>query len=117
MLIIDWSSDVCSSDLNNETKINWSLKNREAVSIEEKPIRRNSSLALERLRGIVDQLEQEGRRPLPTERELAEQIGVGRRAVRRALAVLETEGRHWTNGSASCGRGVCQYVYNPVVGV
>src|SRR3546814_20769532 len=86
MLIIDWSSDVCSSDLNNETKINWSLKNREAVSIEEKPIRRNSSLALERLRGIVDQLEQEGRRQLPTERELAEQIGVGRRAVRRALA-------------------------------
>src|SRR3546814_4187292 len=59
--------------------------NREAVSIEEKPIRRNSSLALERLRGIVDQLEQEGRRQLPTERELAEQIGVGRRAVRRAL--------------------------------
>src|SRR3546814_4012804 len=44
--------------------------NREAVSIEEKPIRRNSSLALERLRGIVDQLEQEGRRQLPTEREL-----------------------------------------------
>src|SRR3546814_7861844 len=65
----------------------------EAVSIEEKPIRRNSSLALERLRGIVDQLEQEGRRQLPTERELAEQIGVGRRAVRRALEVLEAEGR------------------------
>src|SRR3546814_10347691 len=100
MLIIDWSSDVCSSDLNNETKINWSLKNREAVSIEEKPIRRNSSLALERLRGIVDQLEQEGRRQLPTERELAEQIGVGRRAVRRALAVLEAEGRIWRRQGA-----------------
>src|SRR3546814_10399058 len=100
MLIIDWSSDVCSSDLNNETKINWSLKNREAVSIEEKPIRRNSSLALERLRGIVDQLEQEGRRQLPTERELAEQIGVGRRAVRRALEVLEAEGRIWRRQGA-----------------
>src|SRR3546814_14125582 len=75
MRISDWSSDVCSSDLN-------------------------SSLALERLRGIVDQLEQEGRRQLPTERELAEQIGVGRRAVRRALEVLEAEGRIWRRQGA-----------------
>lgn len=38
---------------------------------------------------IVDQLEREARDQLPTERELAEQIGVGRRAVHRALDVLE----------------------------
>lgn len=32
---------------------------------------------------------------LPTECELAERLGVGRRAVRRALDVLEAEGRIW----------------------
>jgi GntR family transcriptional repressor for pyruvate dehydrogenase complex len=53
---------------------------------------RNSHLALERLRVIVDQFEREGRDQLPAERELAEEIGVGRRAVRRALDVLEAEG-------------------------
>src|SRR3546814_18010883 len=62
--------------------------------------------ARERLRGIVDQLEQEGRRQLPTERELAEQIGVGRRAVRRALEVLEAEGRIWRRQGRSEERRV-----------
>lgn len=33
--------------------------------------------------------------PLPTERELAERFAVSRRAVRRALSMLETEGRIW----------------------
>lgn len=61
---------------------------------------RNSSLALERLRIIVDQLELEAREQLPTERELAEEIGVGRRAVRRALDVLEAEGRIWRRQGA-----------------
>lgn len=70
------------------------------MSSEERPIRRNSSLALERLRSIIDRLEGEGRRQLPTERELAEQIGVGRRAVRRALEVLEAEGRIWRRQGA-----------------
>ncbi|MDO5703655.1 MAG: FCD domain-containing protein [Paracoccus sp. (in: a-proteobacteria)] len=32
---------------------------------------------------------------LPTERELAEQMGIGRRAIRRALEVLEEEGQIW----------------------
>jgi GntR family transcriptional regulator, transcriptional repressor for pyruvate dehydrogenase complex len=68
--------------------------------MEGRPTRRNSSLALERLRGIVDALEREGRGQLPTERDLAEQIGVGRRAVRRALEVLESEGRIWRRQGA-----------------
>ena len=70
------------------------------MSLEGRPTRRNSSLALERLRGIVDRLEREGSGQLPTERELAEQIGVGRRAVRRALEVLESEGRIWRRQGA-----------------
>lgn len=61
----------------------------------DRPAQKNSSLALERLRIIVDQLQMDGRDQLPTERELAEEIGVGRRAVRRALEVMETEGRIW----------------------
>jgi DNA-binding FadR family transcriptional regulator len=65
-----------------------------------KPTQRNSSLALERLRVLVDQLETEGRVQLPTERELAEEMGVGRRAVRRALEVLEAEGRIWRRQGA-----------------
>ncbi len=67
---------------------------------EGKTPQRNSSLALERMRAIVDQFESEGRRQLPTERELAEQIGVGRRAVRRALEVLEAEERIWRRQGA-----------------
>lgn len=61
----------------------------------DKPAQRNSSLALDRLRAIVDGLHRGGQDQLPAERDLAERIGVGRRAVRRALEVLETEGRIW----------------------
>ena len=70
------------------------------MSTEDRPTRRNSSLALERLRGIIDHLEEQGRSQLPTERELAEEIGVGRRAVRRALEVLEAEERIWRRQGA-----------------
>ncbi|TYC60660.1 FadR family transcriptional regulator [Rhodobacterales bacterium] len=66
----------------------------------EKPSQRNSSLALERLRIIVDQLSAEGVDQLPTERELSETIGVGRRAVRRALEVLEAEDKIWRRQGA-----------------
>src|SRR3546814_2131602 len=72
----------------------------ESVPAEDQPVRRNSSLALERLRSIADQLEREGLRQLPTERELAEALGVGRRAVRRALEVLEAEGCIWRRQGA-----------------
>ena len=70
------------------------------MASEDRPVRRNSSLALERLRSIIDQREAQGLKQLPTERELAEQIGVGRRAVRRALEVLEAEGRIWRRQGA-----------------
>ncbi len=70
------------------------------MSDTDKPTQRNSSLALERLRILVDQLKAEGVEQLPTERELVEQIGVGRRAVRRALEVLEAENRIWRRQGA-----------------
>ncbi|XTZ37569.1 FadR/GntR family transcriptional regulator [Salmonella enterica] len=63
----------------------------------EKPSRylANSSSALEQLRGLIHQHESTPGTSLPTERELAERLGVGRREVRRALDVLEEEGRIW----------------------
>ncbi|KGB82672.1 MAG: FCD domain-containing protein [Pseudomonadota bacterium] len=55
----------------------------------------NSSLVLRRLRLMIagGDVGPEGR--LPTERELSEKLGVGRRAIRRALEVLEAEGLLW----------------------
>lgn len=55
----------------------------------------NAGLALEALRNLVAMHAVTPEKPLPTERELAEEFGVGRRAVRRALAVLESEGQIW----------------------
>jgi DNA-binding FadR family transcriptional regulator len=55
----------------------------------------NSTYALGRLRGLLesDELDADGK--LPTERGLSEAFGVSRRALRRALEVLEAEGRIW----------------------
>jgi DNA-binding FadR family transcriptional regulator len=55
----------------------------------------NSSLLLAQLRRMIDAGEtgQDGR--LPTERELSAMFSVGRRAVRRAVEVLEAEGLLW----------------------
>jgi GntR family transcriptional repressor for pyruvate dehydrogenase complex len=55
----------------------------------------NSALALGRLREVVRARERSGETRLPTERELAASLGLGRRALRRALEVLEAEGRIW----------------------
>lgn len=52
----------------------------------------NSNLALSELRRLVDQLIATGHRRLPPERRLAEDFKVGRRAIRRALEVLDAEG-------------------------
>lgn len=55
----------------------------------------NSNYALDRLRELLaaGELGSEGR--LPTERALTEMLGISRRAVRRALEVLEAEGLIW----------------------
>ena len=55
----------------------------------------NSSLALDRLRALVSALPADGDRRLPTERALVETLGISRRAVRRALEVLEAEEVVW----------------------
>lgn len=55
----------------------------------------NSSSALEKLRQLIQQRDTQPGKPLPTERELAERFNVGRREIRRALDVLEEEGRIW----------------------
>lgn len=55
----------------------------------------NSSYALEQLRSLIgsNRLANDGK--LPTERALSDTLGVSRRAVRRALEVLEAEGLIW----------------------
>lgn len=55
----------------------------------------NSSLALGRIRALTEALPADGDRKLPTERALAEELGISRRAVRRALEVLEAAGLVW----------------------
>ncbi len=59
------------------------------------PVADSSNLALVRLRALVDDGSFDGGQRLPPERVLAAQIGIGRRALRRALEVLEAEGRIW----------------------
>ena len=55
----------------------------------------NSSLALDRLRTLINGDYAGKTARLPTERALADQFGISRRSVRRALEVLEAEGRVW----------------------
>jgi GntR family transcriptional regulator, transcriptional repressor for pyruvate dehydrogenase complex len=50
---------------------------------------------LAQLRLLIAQATAKPDVPLPTERELALRFGVSRRSLRRALSVLETEGRIW----------------------
>lgn len=52
----------------------------------------SSTYALERLRVYIDELSHQPGARLPTERQLVVELGIGRRAVRRALEVLEAEG-------------------------
>ncbi|WP_163269231.1 FadR/GntR family transcriptional regulator [Chelativorans alearense] len=58
-------------------------------------VRSNSSIALEKLRQIVREHRDDVEWQLPPERELALSMGLGRRAVRRAMEVLEAEGLVW----------------------
>lgn len=52
-----------------------------------------STHALARLRAYIDNASRQKGDRMPTERQLSEQLGMGRRAIRRALEVLEAEGR------------------------
>ena len=59
----------------------------------------NSSLALDRIRSLLEEgAVRNGK--LPTERALAEALGISRRSVRRALEVLESEGCVWRRQGA-----------------
>jgi len=53
-----------------------------------------SNSALEQLRQLIQQ-HPDQTQPLPAERELMQRFDVGRREIRRALDVLEEEGRVW----------------------
>lgn len=55
----------------------------------------NSIYALEQLRSLMVSAHLAGNDKLPTERALATRLGVSRRAIRRALEVLEAEGAVW----------------------
>ncbi|HZH50813.1 MAG TPA: FCD domain-containing protein [Microvirga sp.] len=55
----------------------------------------SSNFALVQLRALLDEGRIAEDQRLPPERVLAAQIGIGRRALRRALEVLEAEGRIW----------------------
>lgn len=67
--------------------------------------RDNSSLALERLRLMLRDIPATGDSRLPTERQLAESLGISRRSVRRALEVLEAEGLVWRRQGAGTFAG------------
>jgi DNA-binding FadR family transcriptional regulator len=55
----------------------------------------NSNYALEKLRALLQSNSLDADGKLPTERTLSEILGVSRRSIRRALEVLEAEGRIW----------------------
>ncbi|MBZ6078371.1 FCD domain-containing protein [Microvirga sp. WGZ8] len=59
------------------------------------PLAESSDFALRQLRRLLDALAESTETQLPPERSLSQQMGVGRRALRRALEVLEAEGRIW----------------------
>lgn len=65
----------------------------------------NSSLAFERLREMLREMPQTGGVKLPTERALAEALGISRRSVRRALEVLEAEDLVWRRQGAGTFAG------------
>ena len=62
---------------------------------EDETIAGSSDFALRQMRFLLDERSHLEDRRLPSERALAEQLGVGRRILRRALEVLEAEGHLW----------------------
>ncbi|MGY6410087.1 MAG: FadR/GntR family transcriptional regulator [Alkalilacustris sp.] len=65
----------------------------------------NSHLALEALRRMLAGLPEGMAHRLPTERALAEELGISRRSVRRALEVLVSEGLVWRRQGAGTFAG------------
>ncbi len=65
----------------------------------------NSTLALERLRLLLDDIQAANDKRLPTERQLALNYGISRRSIRRALEVLEAEGMVWRRQGAGTFAG------------
>lgn len=57
--------------------------------------RDNSNFALDRLRAMLREIPSTGDSRIPTERQLAQSLGISRRSVRRALEVLEAEALVW----------------------
>ena len=65
----------------------------------------NSLLALEALRRLLAEVPAGTAHRLPTERALAEELGISRRSVRRALEVLAEEGLVWRRQGAGTYAG------------
>ncbi|MDI7861968.1 FadR family transcriptional regulator [Rhizobiaceae bacterium n13] len=63
--------------------------------MQEAPPKENSNYALEKLRDLLRDGGAGADGKLPTERTLSEKLGLSRRAIRRALEVLEAEGAIW----------------------
>lgn len=59
------------------------------------PPKENSNYALEKLRDLLRNGDFGADGKLPTERTLSDRLGLSRRAIRRALEVLEAEGSIW----------------------
>lgn len=89
---------------------NLSAADREIAVDDHGALADSSAVALERLRAIVMSPGVAPGQKLPTERDLAAQLGLGRREIRRALEVLETEGLIWRRQGAGTFTGPPQDV-------
>lgn len=74
-----------------------------------------ASDAIAELRALVAEHEGSPDRPLPPERDLSARLGVGRRAVRQALAELAAEGRVWRRQGKGTYPGPAPAVVLPTV--
>ncbi len=75
----------------------------------------STAAAADRLRALVAELGGAPHLPLPPERDLSIRLGVGRRAVRQALAELAAEGRVWRRQGKGTFPGPAPAVVAPTV--